>query len=310
VKEYIEKMIITKKLETRLDISISDMYCADYNKKAIELLKTKFINRCYKSIYITDILRIVNRNTMHCKNKTLDGGVYMDISFEVSGIVYEKGEIIHNCKIIEILSKSLIAKHEQTSVIVTNINNISIFKEGEEIPVIVEEVGYKPYEHGIAVVALPFIPKINPIIVYKITSDEIVDKSDSKKFDTIVDAFDVLETKNTLGYQFFRGLIYPYKKFRKPQGTTISLGKLDGLKIGDMVYKPESYLDDDKLVFSDGKEADITIAEMGKSQFIKYILDVYQKNLIKLTGFVQLYNTAAKIKEKEEVWKFYNNFRE
>jgi hypothetical protein len=90
----------------------------------------------------------------------LDGEAYVDILFEVSGIVYEEEEIIHNCKIIEIINDSMIAKSEYASIQIKIINNITVFKKGEEIPIIVKKVAYKPFENGIAIVAIPFVPII------------------------------------------------------------------------------------------------------------------------------------------------------
>jgi hypothetical protein len=315
-------MKITKKLETRLDISSKDMYCPDYNKNFMQILNTKYLNRCYKSIYITDILQILNRSPIHCKTKTLDGEAYVDILFEVSGIVYEEEEIIHNCKVIEILNDSMIAKSEHASLQIKIINNSTVFKKGTEIPVIVKKVRYKPFEQGISVIAIPFVPIKKPIIYYKISSDQtnvaIVNKStqlfDFKNLDKIIDTLKSLK-KNKISYKFFQEFIYPYKKYKQTpgKGTSLSLDNLNKLKTGDVVYQPESYLDDDNYYLLNEKDIvklNPIFVEIDKSQFIYHILNLYQKNLIKLIDFIQLYDTKEKIKEKEDVWKMYALFKE
>ena len=312
-------MRITKKLETRLDISSNNMYCSDYNKNFMKILKNKYLNRCYKSIYITDILQILNRSPIHCKTKTLDGEAYVDILFEVSGIVYEEEEIIHNCKIIEIINDSMIAKSEYASMQIKIINNITVFKKGEEIPIIVKKVAYKPFENGIAIVAIPFVPIIKPVIYYKISSDSIqVNKStqlfDFKNLDKTIDTLKSLR-KNKISYKFFLEFIYPYKKYRQTPGKGISLTleNLNKLKKGDIVYQPEAYLDDDNYFLLSDKDADklkLMFVEIDKNQLIFHILNLYEKRLIKLIEFIQIYNSKEKIKEKENVWKMYDLFKE
>src|SRR4051812_26980532 len=96
-------MRVIKYLETRIDIDdITDVICADYNLMILEQLRKKYNGRCFKSVYILDILSIVRRGRILCKAKDLDGGMYVDIIFEASCQVYEKGEIIQKCQIIQI----------------------------------------------------------------------------------------------------------------------------------------------------------------------------------------------------------------
>lgn len=153
-------MKVTKLIETRVDIvNVADMFCSDYNLMVINLLKKKFNGRCYKSVYILDVLELVNRSDIKCKNRSLDGYAYVDVQFKVSCILYENGEIIHNCKIVQILSKNVIlAKSTYCSIQIKNPTNIDIFKEGDEIPVIVNDSRYSLFDTEIAISSIPLIP--------------------------------------------------------------------------------------------------------------------------------------------------------
>lgn len=319
-------MKVKKILETRLDIqNTNDIYCADYNSKLVNLLKERYNGRCYKSIYILDILRIVRRNTLICKNKVLDGSLYIDITFEVSGIVYEKGDIIHKCKIIQINNNGTMhAKSEYASLIIKNISGAIVFKEFEEIPVIVNVVRYGIFDNEISISAIPLVPIIKKSTIFKIIEqhdkgiknyNELFDFAELQKN---IDSVKNIAKSNKTVYTFFKDLLYPFKKVKTlkvGKSLKIELQSLLELKNGDLVFNPISNLDDDTYLILRGSDTDIkkiesdytdiSIVEIDKSEYIIHLLNEYNKNIDQLLEFLKVYDTQDKIKEKSHIWSLY-----
>jgi len=110
-------MKIKKIYEVRLDIETKHMFSPDIDATIIYLLNNKYNNKCFKSFYILSVTKIIKRGSITCKNKVLDGTMYVDVMFEAEGIIYEKNEIIHKCKIIQIGNNNIIhAKSEYASI--------------------------------------------------------------------------------------------------------------------------------------------------------------------------------------------------
>jgi hypothetical protein len=322
-------MKVTKILETRLDILNDDMYCCDYNARILRILNDNYINRCFKSIFILDIIRIIRRSAPHCKNKALDGSAYIDISFEVSGIVYDKGDVIHNCKIIKIDDNGKMhAKSKYASIHVNGSNSLVSFKETDEITVLVRNAGYGINDTEISVSTIPFVPIIKDSIIYKIVDDEdkSKDKSEDKYIDNFIKDIEQIEKQlvkhkktNPQIFKFFKELVYPYKTYKVDdfgKSYDISMINLLKLKKDDMVFKPCNYLDDNTYLLINDKDKikvektyTTTIIEISKQDYILHIFNLYKTNLLQLIGFVESYDTKDKITASQTTWKLYNTVK-
>lgn len=321
-------MQIKKILETRIDVTnINDMFCADYNKNIIQILKTKYNKKCFKSIYILDILRITHRSKLNCKSKVLDGTTYIDVSFEVLGIIYEKGDIIHNSKIIQINNNGTMhAKSEYASIHIKNIDGLVVYKELEEVPVLVNMTRYNIFESEVSVSAIPFVPIIKKSIIYELTNNATDDQLViSEYFD--MNANTLLENniteiskKNKAVHKFFVDLIYPYKAIKKIDygtSTLISLENLNKHKAGDLLYRPDSSLVDKNYYILNESDInkinklypDTTILKIGCNEYKIFLLNEYYKKLSMFYEFVLIYDTPEKIKEKGQFWSLYNVFK-
>jgi hypothetical protein len=319
-------MKITKIIETRIDINdIGNMFCSDYDHNILQILKKLYVKKCFKSIFILDINRIVSRSSLHCKNKVLDGGTYIDISFEVSGIIYEKGEIIHNCKIIQINNNGTMhAKSEYASIHIKNVEGLVVAKENDEIPVIAHMVRCNIYEEEISISAILFMPIIQPSIIYKINNsnfanNEITDIFNIDSLTKLKKDINDIKKNNKNVYKFFTELLYPYKSIKNLniwKTTEITLDNLLKLSQDNYVYNPEAYLDNSTYAILDvaSKEKVIsasttTVLEIDKKDYILHLFNVYFSRLNTLLEFLQTYDTVEKIKTKNQIWSFYTLFK-
>ncbi len=316
-------MKVIKLMETRLVINdINDMFCSNYDVMVLTLLKKNFNGRCYKSAYVLDIIKIITRSDLKCKSKSLDGYVYLDVQFEALCMLYENGEIIHNCKIVQILSKNVIlAKSEHCSIQIKNPTKIDIFKEDDEIPVIVNDSRYPVFDTEISISSIPLIPTYMTPIIYIITSSDMdgeqKEKSETafKEIDALVSEIDKFDKK---AVKFFIELLYPYKKYRsfKTHGTSLSLEEFNKIKEDDYVFISDRYLNEDlfyqfdknfkseSLNINDLIEVNISLSEMHDKLIFER-----KKNLEILLGFLREYN-IEKIKKNSILWQIYSSLKQ
>jgi DNA-directed RNA polymerase subunit E'/Rpb7 len=320
-------MKINTVLETRINIDdINHLFCPNYNEKLLDILKERFNNCCFKSVFILNILKIIKRGDIHCKNKVLDGGCYIDINFEVEAIVYENGEIIHDCAIIQINPNgTMIAKSEYASLHIKNIDDLMVFKKEETIPVIVNLVRYNIYDTEISISAVPFMPILKPTIMYKI-KDSFEDNCSEDVIKDIFDFSTLEDTKKTIKdiliknpsvFKFFRELLYPYKKvneekYRKKIEIS-DIKSLCSIQQNDILYRPNSYIDSSwvsslnkgEIEYIQGIDDTSVTLDISCKDYITHLLFEYNKNINSFLNFLTIYDSQEKIKSKAHVWQLY-----
>lgn len=310
-------MKIEKILEARLDITDTNhMFSQNYDKIFLDMLKQKYNRKCYKSILITDVIKIIKRSNIYCKSKVLDGSMYVDIQFLVSGIIYEQEEIIHKCKIIQIHSNGIMhAKSEYAAIQISNIEGMNIFKENEEIPIIVKRVKYNLFENEITILAFPLIPLKKKIVLYKANTElNDINKQSSELLEeitTLLKDIDKYKKSYKESYEFFTTLLYPFK-------NNITL-KADKIKIGSDLFKKlnnnivtnsYSYLLDDFVYILNEKTKEslfenIPIIEIPFDELVIRILSDYKKNIITVKEFIETYDSKEKIKASSHIWSVF-----
>jgi hypothetical protein len=315
-------MIINKIIETRLNIDdINSIYCNNYNKMLMEELEKKYVNRCFRSIYVLKILRIIRHSTLNCKNKELDGGIYIDVLCEVSGLIYEKNEVIHNCEIIQINDNNIIhAKAKNVSLQIKNNKRLNIFKEGQFIPVIVMMKRYNLFINEISVSAIPLQPIEKKILFYEIDNKTDLDDlciSELNEVKQLEENILNFKKENKKIYEFFVDLLYPFKniiKYNKFIYTKeINNENLKNLE-NVIIFRPEVLLDDNKIYICNKEdihkiEIDGVQVKLSNNDSKANIIIEYKKNLLQLLSFFENYNTLAKIKEHKIIWQMYNMFK-
>ena len=319
-------MKVKKILETRLDIlDIKNMYCSDYNEMILKILKDKYLLKCFKSIYVLDILRIIRKSALQCKSKVLDGSTYIDLTFEVLGIIYENGDIIHNCKIIQINNNGIMhAKSEYASLYIKNILEVHVFKENDEIPVLVKMSRYNIYDNEISVSSIPLVPILKKSTIFQISDidvnqNQIMELFDFKELEQLENDIEIMSKSHKSVFNFFKELLYPFKKISITPGkkNKISLDNMQLLQQLDMIYMPNSYLIDDSYLVLNNSDKnkimsmydDTSILNINKQDLILHILNNYYRNLTHFIEFLKIYDTAEKIKNKSQFWSLYKTFK-
>jgi hypothetical protein len=301
-------MLDKKILETTLDIDDpTDIYSNDRSKMFMEKLTEKYIGRCFHSCLIIKINRIIRRSFIYMKD-SLNGGATVNIIFEADVIVYHKGEVINGCQIIKKEPSGIIhAKSEHAGVQLNIKADMSIYIEGDIVPVIVKMVRYNPNQTSISVSAHPFMPIDELPIYYNIVGDLSIDQKTTlnnilthiKNEEKIISD---LSTTDKNIYKFFIDLMYNDKKKSKAISKKISLIDMIELKSG-IIFRPMSKYDDAFVQQLTNDQPSID-----ESPFIIFsiMLNKYISNLQTLAEFLKAYPSFASVQKNKEIWKMYN----
>lgn len=313
-------MFIKKILETYMDITDpNEILSTDRNKMIMEKLTSKFVGVCYNSCYILKINRIIRRSYIYMKD-TLDGDAHTNVMFEVDAIEYIKDEIINGCKIIKKEPNGIIhAKSEYSGIQLNMQSNMSIFKEGDIIPVIVRMVRYNVNQSAISVLAVPFMPIVNPIQYYKINGSLTKQETDNIKslLDQIKDTetqIDKLDTMDKKIYKFFSELLSNKEPSIK-SSKKIKISDIMNIKSG-IVFKSEGVFDDSQIYYIEEKDNlndnsetnDNTIKESSYIIF-SVLLIKYLCNLQTLQNFIKAYPKFTDIQQHKNIWKLYSSLK-
>lgn len=310
-------MFIKKILETYIDITDpNEILSTDLNKMIMEKLTSKFVGICYNSCYILKINRIIRRSYIYMKD-TLDGDAHTNVMFEVDAVEYIKDEIINGCKIIKKESNGIIHAKSEYSGIQLNIqSNMSIFKEGDIIPVIVRMVRYNVNQSAISVLAVPFIPIVNPIQYYKINGSLTKQETDNIKslLDQIKDTelqIDKLDVTDKKIYKFFNELLSNKEPSIK-SGKKIQIFDIATIKSG-IIFKSEDVFDNSQIYCieekDDSKDTYDNVIEDSSYIIFSILLIKYLCNLQTLQNFIKAYPKFTDIQQHKNTWKLYTSLK-
>ena len=319
-------MLVKKILETYLDIgNPSEIFSTNINETIINKLHKKFVGICYDSCLILKINKIIRRSYIYMKD-TLDGDTNLSVLFEVDCIVYLKDEIINGCKIIKKETNGIIHATSKYTGIQLNIQPaVSIFKEGEIIPVIVKRVRYNISQNSISVLAMPFMPIDHNIEYYKIKGSLNTSERDnlqllSDEIKETEEKFKKLSTGDKKIYKFFNDLLkqknvsalkIDTKKF-VDKSTPINISEMLELNSG-IIYKKYTSYDDNTITHGTVVNDEMKNDEM-KNDFIEEtpyiifntILINHIMHLQTLQEFLNYYSTFADVQNSKNIWKFYS----
>jgi len=312
-QQYIA-MIVPKIIETQLDLNDpNDILDPNLMGMCMRLLTKKFVGRCFKSCLIIKINKILLTSSRYM-SEALGGSAYIAVRFEVDGMVFSRGEIINGCRILKIDSDGRIHARSAHAGLQIRHSDV-IYEEGQIVPLIIQRVAYNPAQTAVSIEASPLVPTFLPLEVFKITSGLTVDDTEQAKYlfarlDALLDTIAARikkEPSEKNAFDFFQGLLYPFKKKteNKLKGFTPNSLRLIGEVQSGYVYQPA--------------ESDICAQEYYHA--VQYDGESFEKNTMfvleillnraiqyyaSLIEFVNTYPTFEKVDKIKGVWRAYN----
>lgn len=319
-------MIIQKIIEFKLDlINSNDIYTPNIEETAKRLLANKFVGKCFKSCYILNINRILKTSEIYM-SEDLNGSAYCDVCFEVDGLIYLKGEIITGCVIRKIESGGqTYAETDKVSLQFNQDPSLSIYKEGYVIPAIIDKVRYPINKEKISALALPFCPVFPPVIIYQIDNKTPTDEEKAcleRLFVKISDEENkVKDLKGkTKSYEFFKNLLYPFKKvqpissnkYKSMNFKELDISQLDTVKDG-YICRPHELEKFRPIVYYSNNmttsQSSINISINTKFEISLIMMQDYLQYLITLRELTDYYPDFQNINKYADIWKIYNHLK-
>ena len=201
-------MIHKKTLTTTIDLTPRELFVADMDALIMKKLTDRYVGKCYQSMLITSITRIIARSLVKMYENMLSGGGMTDVKCEVKGIIYSQGEVIHNCQIKDIQDTHVLAETKHADILIQNDTSnkiISILKVGQYIPVVVSKLMYRINHDMISVIGYPFLPQEREPIYQLITRGFTIE--DSEKIDLL---FNSIEEEEKLHVKFVKDKRYTF----------------------------------------------------------------------------------------------------
>ncbi len=317
-------MIITKILMTSIDLlDPNDIFQADLDALILRKLNERYSKKCYQSILILNVERILKRSTAKITDNRLDAGASVDVQFEVKGVVLASGEILHGCVVSEIRDDIITAEHEYAGIKLKadpSGQMIKILQLGQKIPVVVHNVRYTINEHHISVLGAPYAPSPDNVIIYNnIDNAEGLSAEETSKLEYMMQIIEKEEEQHKSHadqkqYQFFKDILYSYKTKQKPElnkalasfkPVKLELKELLELKSGCIVYPNTDERINKRLFISNTIMQPDNVNIVINNSLYNILMDVLTKYLYymqALRGFMEVYPTTDDAKKVMSYW--------
>lgn len=156
---YIERTFTTQIGSDKTEV----LYSTNFPETLKAELTERYVGKCFKYCYIIQVLDIVRHSPVILEWNRNGGNCRIAVTFKVRAIIYDRGEVIPDCKIVEIMDNGKIILRSQYSACILAPNaKLQSFKIGQTVPVRVVNPRYVPGRNNIAVQAIPFVPMNEP----------------------------------------------------------------------------------------------------------------------------------------------------
>lgn len=321
-------MIITKILETTIDLfSPDDIYTVDVPTMLKNKLSERYINKCFSSTLILEVLEVVRYSDVIMVDNRLDGAAYINVQFKIKGIIYSEGEVLQGCKVVNVASSGIIVSHVHALGLMSpdpTKKAISVIKKDQVVPVIISDVRYNVGKSQATITCKPYTPQTFQEVLYNIT--DIISPEDTEKLDDLLTMLSTEEAahaklKGSKSYEFFKNLIYPYKTTKKfklsPIGESfdsiaLDLKSLLTIREGQCITNADPAVSD-FLVHSKKHVSNvdgIIVIDSPLYPALSSIILQRIKYLTTLRGFAEQYDTAEKNQEHMAYWKVCMSLKE
>lgn len=315
----IRLMIIKKLIDVGVDIDDPVGMCSD--ESLMYILTDKYSRRCFRECYIVSVDRIVRKG--ECIINQVGGSAYGTIAiiFEVTAIVFIKGEILTGCLIKHINEKAnlITCVADIAYIMLTRKDTFESLQVGQYITVQVGVVKYSIGSDKVAVNAIPFLPSSQEVIY------QIADKKDDnklledvlKRIESEEAAMQTTRSTNERQWMVFSQLISTYLNPPKLHDSAVTINLLtERDKIAEysyivrdnrlnlttpaaVVYKE---LPKDDMVYTNFKTV---IVKASMREILLALLEDYCGRIRAVREMTGVYSTPELINSHKNLWNIY-----
>lgn len=198
------------------NIEIDDpivLIAGDVNSELKSILTRKYANKCYMSVLVLQIIRIIRRGDCLVNQEAVNkqwanpvcGRIYVE--FEVECLVYNSGEIITGCKVMTVDDyMNIYCETAYADIYLRESKHNSTIQRGQIISIVVENTQYDVMQERFSVSGVIFVPVVHSI-AYEVGAQPPSDALLSLLDDLELDEKDT----TTVAWKTFTTIISPYK---------------------------------------------------------------------------------------------------
>ncbi len=308
-------MFINKIFDVKLNIdNVNIIFTKDINGAILELVERKFTNKCYLSVYILNINKILNRSLIETVQSDLNGLLEVCVQFEAECITYSTGETIMNVVANNTINNIMSLSNEYCDVVMKLNKNTLEFEKGQPLIIKVGKAKFDPVSDKININAYPFIPLIERQLFYKITtiSDSVKEKLGEIRTNIDVEEErkkDISKAKNHK-WDHFDKLVHPYKKDISKESikknTTVDVFDITELQDTIISYDSEINMSNRLICKYDTAE---TFIECDSFEIVYDVFKVYYLHLKLINDLATTYNTDALIEKNKNIFELYIKYK-
>lgn len=329
-------MFLEKVIDCTINIENPIHFCTNKDDYLLKELNQNYVGRCFKGVYIIEILRIVKCGPCAIL-KNLSAEAYFDVSFAARAITYCKEDIITGV-VIKTTQQIVIGTTPNAVVTILADKNSQFISMEQLIPIKVNIANHSPFDSHISVIgSLLTCDQYAPTFHVK---DSSLSKNSCGEdfqvfYNSILEELKLREKMIANSKKgeiwFFEMLLYHFSADKNAQDQTIScdtgtwsgpgiVGETSGLhrnilsiadqiinggeniSVGGFWSRPLSLYRSSPLITHTQQaeaEAITAPARIVFTTFLKNILD----NLVCIREMVEIYNTEELIRKHMNIWK-------
>lgn len=232
-------MKIKKIIETGINVTDYIRVYSDVNN-LLDILRDKFVGRCFRECYITEIIRIIKASECMISTEPNPTHGTIHVILEVYAIQYYIGEIINGTQITKREKNILMCKTDMCSISLNSHKSLDSLQIGQLISVRVGRAAYNIGSKRVSINAIPLLHSNKPRI-YRYDSKETLDiQLFSYVLKNIKEEEDKLASLDKQKYNLFSKMLYTYKTDKSKSNTIDVLDIISGkvrLKDGAMISR-------------------------------------------------------------------------
>lgn len=295
-------MRIRKIITTAIDIyNVIALYTDDNN--LISILREKFERKCFRSCYILTVDRIIDEGRCMMKQEGAPDFGTIPVSFEVTAIQYNIGEVITGCKVLKKdKTNQIICEVDNTSIIIKPSPYTESIVDDQIISVQVLMARYSISSNTITVGGVLYLPS-KTAVVYKVDANDVDQSMLMSYLERLKE--EEQHDRTSASYKVFNRALYPFETQppAPPGSKLVTYTEMiasppkyvacdPSLPIGDKVYVYDIY---------DGKVNDTVSGTAALQNVLNYLAE----NLRVARELVSVYKTPEMIDKHNNLWMLF-----
>lgn len=298
-------MIITKDLMQKIESKDTKIvFASDKITAILELLKIMYQDRCRNGIYITSVNKIYN-DPQWINDRERSGGNYIvDVHFQVSGIIYDKYEVITNAVVCQILDSKILLNNAICNIGILNPDaSLQGLTVGATIPIIVFNSRAVYMKPKMVIQGLPFQNKL--MSTDKESYTIILTKQDLDEIRYLIDIYDEEDAKLQELPSKKVTKVIELLGFSNTKKNAVELLKLPLDKLITIEKSPKSYdLCCQVNIAKESKQNDNELAMKNPTSALKGFINIAIKNIILIRNLVIDFDPTDK--KNKYMWDIYS----